>query len=71
MTRAMLKISSINSQRFGIVNIYLPLFIQKGQGDPLEKEIATYSSILAWEIPSTDEAGGLQSMGVTKQSDMT
>ena len=33
--------------------------------------MATHSSILAWEIPSTDEAGGLQSMGVTKQSDMT
>ena len=51
MTRAMLKISSINSQRFGIVNIYLPLFIQKGQGDPLEKEIATHPCILAWKNP--------------------
>ena len=29
----------------------------------LEKEMATYSSILAWEIPGTEEAGGLQSMG--------
>ena len=34
--------------------------------DPLEKEMATYSSILAWEIPWTQEPGGLQSMGVTK-----
>ena len=33
-----------------------------GQEDPLEKEIATYSSILAWEISWTKEAGGLQSM---------
>ena len=33
-----------------------------GQEDPLEKEIATHSSILAWEIPWTEETGGLQSM---------
>ena len=32
-----------------------------GQEDPLEKKITTYSSILAWEIPWTEEAGGLQS----------
>ena len=31
--------------------------------DPLEKEMATYSSVLAWEIPWTEEAGRLQSMG--------
>ena len=31
-----------------------------GQEDPLEKEIATHSSILAWEIPWTKESGGLQ-----------
>ena len=31
--------------------------------DSLEKEMATHSSILAWEIPSTEEPGGLQSMG--------
>ena len=34
-----------------------------GGEDPLEKEMATYSSILAWEIPQTEEPGGLQSMG--------
>ena len=32
------------------------------QEDPLEKEMATHSSILAWEIPWTEELGGLQSM---------
>ena len=37
------------------------------QGDPLEKEMATHSSILAREIPWTEEPGGLQSMGVTKE----
>ena len=30
---------------------------------PLEKEMATHSSILAWRIPWTEESGGLQSMG--------
>ena len=34
-----------------------------GQEDPLEKEIATHSSILAWRIPWTEELGGLQPMG--------
>ena len=34
-----------------------------GWEDPLEKEMATYSSILAWRIPWTEEPGGLQSMG--------
>ena len=35
-----------------------------GQEDPLEKEVATHSSILAWEIPWTEEPGGLPSMGL-------
>ena len=35
-----------------------------GQEDPLEKEMATHSSILAWSIPWTEEPGGLQSMGL-------
>jgi len=34
-----------------------------GQEDPLEKEMATHSSILAWRIPWTEEPGGLQSIG--------
>ena len=34
-----------------------------GQEDPLEEGMAIYSSILAWEIPWTEEPGGLQSMG--------
>ena len=33
-----------------------------GGKDPLEKEMATHSSILAWEIPRTEESGGLRSM---------
>ena len=35
-----------------------------GQEDPLEKEMTTHSSILAWEIPRTEEPGGPQSMGL-------
>ena len=35
-----------------------------GQEDPLEKEMATHSSILAWRIPWTEEPGRLQSMGL-------
>ena len=35
-----------------------------GQEDPLEKEMATHSCILAWRIPWTEEPDGLQSMGL-------
>ena len=34
-----------------------------GREDPLEKEMETHSSMLAWRIPWTEEPGGLQSMG--------
>ena len=37
-----------------------------GQEDPLEKAVATHSSVPAWEIPWTEEPGGLQSMGSQK-----
>ena len=37
-----------------------------GWEDPLEKEIAMHSSIVAWEIPWTEEPGGLKSMGSQK-----
>ena len=40
--------------------------LSPGQEDPLEKEVATPSSILAWEIPWTEDPGGLQSMGSQK-----
>ena len=39
-----------------------------GWENPLEKEMATHSSILAWEIPWTEEPGGLQSVG-SQESD--
>ena len=42
-----------------------------GQEDPLEKEMATHSSILAWEISWTEEPGGPIIHGVAKESDTT
>ena len=41
-----------------------------GRKDPLEKEMATHASILAWRIPRTEEPGRLQSMQ-SQESDMT
>ena len=40
--------------------------VSLGGKDPLEKDMATHSSILAWEIPRTEESGGLQSMGLQR-----
>ena len=37
-----------------------------GGEDPLEKEMATHSSIIAWKIPRTEDPGGLQSMGLQR-----
>ena len=41
-------------------------FWSLGRADPLEKEMATHSSILAWEIPWTEEPGRVQSMGLQR-----
>ena len=38
--------------------------------DPLEKEMASHFSILAWEIPQTEEPDGLQSMGLHSQTQL-
>ena len=40
-----------------------------GQEDPLEEEMATLSSIIAWKIPWTEESGGLQSIGSQRVRD--
>ena len=47
-----------------------PPAMQEMQEDPLEKELATHSSIVAWDILWTEEPGGLQSMG-SQELDMT
>ena len=63
----MVKTLPVNSGHIGIQSL--------GQEEPLEKEMATHSSILAWEIPWTEEPGGLQSMESQKSraqlSDLT
>ena len=41
-----------------------------GQEDPLEKEMATHSSALAWEIPWTEESGVLQSLESQNRQDL-
>ena len=41
-------------------------FWSMGQENPLEKELATHSGVLAWDSPWTEEPGGLQSMGSKK-----
>ena len=46
--------------------------ISLGEEDPLEKEMAAHSSILVWEIPWTEELGGLHTVhGVMKEMDLT
>ena len=45
-------------------------FRSLGGDDPLEKGMATHSSILAWVIPWTEEPGGLQSMGSQSQAQL-
>ena len=54
------------------LRIHLPMQETQVQSlnreDPLEKEMAAHSSILAWEIPWTEEPGGLQSMGSKEES---
>ena len=46
-------------------------FQSLGWEDPLEKEMATHSSILAWRIPWTEEPSGLQSMGSQSQTQLS
>ena len=46
-------------------------FQSLGWEDPLQKEIAAHSSILAWEIPWTEEPGGLHSMGSQSQTGLS
>ena len=45
------------------IYIYVYTHTHISSEDPLDKEMTTHSSILAWEIPWTEEPGGLQSMG--------
>ena len=49
-----------------MVNYLLAVQETQGHEDPLEKEMATQSSILAWRVPWTEEPGELQSMGLQR-----
>ena len=56
--------ASLVAQRLKCLPAVWETWVQPlGWEDPLEKEMATHSSILAWRIPWTEELGGLQSMG--------
>ena len=60
-------LSSLAAQRVKRLPAMQKTWVQSlGQEDPLEKEMATHSSTLAWKIPWTEKPGSLQSMGLTK-----
>ena len=58
----LVKASAYNAGDLGLI---------PGSGKSLEKEMATHSSILAWEIPWTEEPGGLWSIGLQKSQNTT
>ena len=63
--------ASLVAQRLKHLPAMLEIWVQSlSREDPLEKEMASHSSILAWRIPWTEEPGGLQSTG-GKESDTT
>ena len=63
--------ASLVAQRLKHLPAMLEIWVQSlSREDPLEKEMASHSSILAWRIPWTEEPGGLQSTG-GKESDRT
>ena len=56
--------ASLVDQRLKCLPLMRKTWVQSlGQEDPLEKEMATHSRILAWRIPWTEQPGGLQSTG--------
>ena len=63
----MLVVPSLVAQRLKCLPAMQDTWVRSlGQEYPLEKEMATHSSILAWRIPWTEKPGGLQSMGSQK-----
>ena len=66
-----MQISSLVAQSVKSLTAMQETWVQfLGWEDPLEKEMATHSSILAWRLPWTEEPGGLESMG-SQESDTT
>ena len=63
-TDSLTNLTSLVAQRLKRLPAMRETWVQSlGRKDALEKEMAIHSSILAWEIPWTEEPGGLQSMG--------
>ena len=61
----MICIASLVAQRLKRLPAMWETWVRSlGQEDPLEKEMATHSSVLAWRIPGMGEPGGLPSMGL-------
>jgi len=58
-----LELQSILGSPGGLPAVWETQVQSQGQEDPLEKGMATHSSVLAWRIPWKEEPGGLQSMG--------
>ena len=59
--------ASLVAQRVKCLPAIQETWVQSlGQEDPLEKEMATHCSTLAWKIPWTEKPGGLQSMGLQR-----
>ena len=64
LTLSLTGIASLVAQRLKRLPAMRETWVQSlGREDPMEKEVATHSSILAWRIPWTEEPGGLQSTG--------
>ena len=62
---AIFKASSLVAQTVKRLSTMRKTWVRSlGQEDPLEKEMATHSSVLAWRIPETGELGGLPSVGL-------
>ena len=69
LNRSMGTRASLVAQMVRHLPAVLETWVQSlSQEDPLEKEMATHSSILAWRIPRTEVPGGLQSMGLQSQT---
>ena len=60
------KESACNAGDLGLIPGFDPWVQSLGQEDPLEKRMATHSSILAWRISQIEESGGVQSMGLQR-----
>ena len=64
--RKLIRISLVAQLVKNLPAVWETHFNPWARDDPLQKELATYSSILAWRIPCSQQTGGLQSMGLQR-----